>query len=67
MKNFCSVSHAAAWWRALSVGTVLNVHGTGDYPDFRYQGIVIQGIAGVLTIRFYESVSHHTCDSHVSS
>ena len=33
-----------------SVGTVLNVHGTGDYPDFRYQGIVIQGIAGVCSL-----------------
>jgi len=46
-----------------SVGTVLNVHGAGGNPDFHYQGIVIQGKAGVLTVHFYESISHHTCDS----
>ena len=46
-----------------SVGTVLNVHGAGGNPDFHYQGIVIQGKAGVLTVHFYESISHHACDS----
>ena len=45
------------------VGTVLNTHGTGDYPNFHYQGTVIQGIAGLLTVRYFESPHYYNCVS----
>ena len=45
------------------VGTVLNTHGTGDYPNFHYQGTVSQGIAGLLTVRYFESPHYYNCVS----
>ena len=45
------------------IGTVLNTHGTGDYPNFHYQGTVSQGIAGLLTVRYFESPHYYNCVS----